>query len=136
MRPFALVLPLALAAALAACSNAGVRNCHRAARADGVGPDGELHYPEVCTASTTPAATPAAPVAPVASDPISQALAHLRVETPDPCRQYARARCEQGDRCEDVVREVNRITTRRRPYPRCIALLRRAERVEPRVAGK
>ena len=127
-----LVVPLVLATALAGCSNAGLRNCHRAAQADGVDANGDLHYPEVCTASTTPAATPA----PVANDPISQALAHLRVETPDPCREYARARCEQGDRCDDVVREVNRIATRRRPYPQCIALLRRAQHAEPRVAGK
>ena len=128
MRTFA----LAAALALAACAPTQTRNCHRSTQADGVGRDGELHYPEVCTASTTPARTttpppPAARRAP-AGDPVSQALARLRPDTPDPCREYTREQCAQGGSCDQVVREVNKIATHKRAYSQCVALLKREAR--------
>ena len=116
----------AVALAMAACAGGPHRDCHRAARPDGVGPDGELHYPEVCAASTTPAA-PAVEQAPVSSDPSTRALAGLRPETPDPCRQYAREHCAQGGHCEQVVSEINRVTQRKRAYAQCVAMLKRDE---------
>ena len=126
MRPF--VLALAAGLALAACSPSMTPDCHRSPHADGVTADGDLHYPEICSASTTPAV-------PVALDPVSQALAGLRVDTPDPCRQYARAHCSPDEGCGAIVHQVNQITARWRPYARCVALLTaqaRATRAEAR----
>src|SRR2546421_422971 len=84
--------PALLPVVFAAAPPAAQRNCHKSSQADGVGPDGELHYPQVCTASTTPAvvAAPArrAAPAPVATGP----LAALRPDAPEPCRDYARDR--------------------------------------------
>ena len=128
MRTFA----FAAALALAACAPSQTRNCHKSTQADGVGRDGELHYPEVCTASTTPARTttpppPAARPAP-AGDPVSQALARLRPDTPDPCREYTREQCEQGTSCDETVREVNKIATHKRAYSQCVSMLKREAR--------
>ena len=116
------IISLAVALAMAACAGGSHRDCHPAARPDGVGADGELHYPEVCAASTTPAAPVVAQ--PVSLDPSTRALAGLRPETPDPCRQYAREHCAQGN-CEQVVSEINRVTQRKRPYAQCMAMLKR-----------
>lgn len=129
MRTFALV-----ALALAACAPTQTKNCHRSTQADGVGRDGELHYPEVCSASTTPARTTAPrtttppPAAAPAGDPVSQALARLRPDTPDPCREYTREQCEQGASCDDAVREVNKIATHKRAYSQCVSMLKREAR--------
>lgn len=127
MRSF--VLALAAGLALAACSPSMHRDCHPSPHADGVTPDGELHYPEICTASTTPAA-------PVALDPLSRALAGLRVDTPDPCRQYARAHCSPDEGCGAIVHQVNLITAHRRPYARCVALLTAQARATPAEARR
>jgi hypothetical protein len=117
---------LLLAFVLAACaSTAPHRQCHKSDHADGVGPDGELHYPEVCTAQTTPAPRHAAP-APVAErDPV---LARLRPETPDPCREYTREQCAAGADCEQVIREVNKIATTKRAYSQCVSMMKREAR--------
>ena len=122
MRTLAFVATLALAACAPTQSH---RNCHPSTRADSVGPDGELHYPEVCTASTTPAKPV---VAPPATDPVSQALARLRPEAPDPCREYTREQCAQGASCDETVREVNKIATHKRAYSQCLSMLRREAR--------
>jgi hypothetical protein len=109
---------LTVTLALAACgATADHRDCHRSSRPDSVGTDGELHYPEVCTASTLPAA-------PLPPDPAAPALAKLRPDTPDPCRQYVREHCSRGETCDDVVRDVNKISSRKRPYAQCVALLK------------
>jgi hypothetical protein len=111
---------LLLAFVLAACaSTAPHRQCHKSDKADGVGPDGELHYPEVCTAQTTPA-RPAPPVDPV--------LARLRPETPDPCREYTREQCAAGADCDEVIREVNKIAKTKRAYSRCVSMIKREAR--------
>lgn len=110
---------LVLALVLAACaSTAPHRQCHPSARADGVDDRGELHYPEVCTAQTTP--TPPPPADPV--------LARLRPEAPDPCRQYTREQCAAGADCAQVIRAVNKIAATRRAYSRCVTMLRREAR--------
>jgi hypothetical protein len=114
---------LFLAFVLAACaSTAPTRQCHKSARADGVGPDGELHYPEVCTAQTTPvrAHTPPPPAHPV--------LARLRPETPDPCREYTREQCAAGADCEQVIREVNKVAATKRAYSQCVSMMKREAR--------
>jgi len=120
MRSLALVFAL-----LAACAPAAHRNCHKSPQADGVGPDGELHYPEVCTASTTPAAPApaaaparrAAPV-PVATGP----LAALRPDAPEPCREYARDRCAANEGCDDAIKLANQLTAKKRAYAQCMKL--------------
>jgi hypothetical protein len=124
MRTFA----FAAALALCACAPSQTKNCHKSTEADGVGRDGELHYPEVCTASTTPARTVTPKPAPVANDPVSQALAHLRPDAPDPCREYTREQCSQGSDCDEAVREVNQIATHKRAYSQCVAMLKREAR--------
>lgn len=113
---------LLLVFVLAACASTPHRQCHKSSQADGVGPDGELHYPEVCTAQTTPARarTPAPPADPV--------LARLRPETPDPCREYTREQCHAGADCEQVIREVNKIATTKRAYSRCVAMMKQEAR--------
>jgi hypothetical protein len=106
---------LLLAFVLAACaSSTPHRQCHTSNKADSVGPDGELHYPQVCTAQTTP--TPA---------PVDPVLARLRPETPDPCREYTREQCASGGDCDQVIREVNKIATTKRAYSRCVAMMKR-----------
>jgi hypothetical protein len=113
---------LLLAFVLAACaSTAHNPQCHKSNRADGVGPDGELHYPEVCTAQTTPARTTPPP-------PVDPVLARLRPETPDPCREYTREQCKAGADCEQVIREVNKIATSKRAYSQCVSLIKREAR--------
>jgi hypothetical protein len=125
MRTFALSMTLAFAA----CAPTPHKNCHKSAHADGVDANGELHYPEVCTASTTPARVAPPPAArPVASDPTSQALAQLRPEAPEPCREYTREQCAQGASCDEIVREVNKIATHKRAYSQCVAMLKREAR--------
>ena len=126
MRTFALVTAIALAA----CAPTQSRNCHKSSQADGVDANGDLHYPEVCTASTTPARVTSPPpvVAPPASDPTSQALAHLRPDTPDPCREYTREQCAQGASCDETVREVNKIAAHKRAYSQCVSMLKREAR--------
>jgi len=123
MRTYALIATLALAACAPTQSH---RNCHKSTQPDGVGADGELHYPDVCTASTMPAAHPAPP--PPAHDAVSQALAKLRPDAPDPCRQYTRDQCAQNASCDDVVREVNKVSSHKRAYSQCVALLKREAR--------
>lgn len=117
MRSLFIVLALT-----AACAPTANRNCHKSSRADGVGPDGELHYPDVCTASTTPAAVvpPArrAAPAPVATGP----LAALRPDTPEPCREYARDRCAANEGCDDAIKLANQLTTKKRAYAQCMKL--------------
>jgi hypothetical protein len=109
---------LLLTFVLAACaSTAPHRQCHKSDKADSVGSDGELHYPEVCTAQTTPPPPPTDPV-----------LARLRPETPDPCRQYTLDQCSAGADCDRVIREVNKIATTRRAYSRCIGMIKREAR--------
>ena len=104
-----------LAFVLAACaSTTPHRQCHTSNKADSVGPDGELHYPQVCTAQTTPAPAPVDPV-----------LARLRPETPDPCREYTREQCASGADCEQVIRQVNKIATTKRAYSRCVSMMKR-----------
>ncbi len=120
------IFALAVALSLAACAPTQPSNCHKSTHADGVGADGELHYPEVCTAGTTPARTTPAP--PVAHDPVSQALARLSPEAPDPCRQYTREQCAQGGSCDEAVREVNKIATHKRAYSQCVSMLKREAR--------
>ncbi|HEY1559231.1 MAG TPA: hypothetical protein VGF94_30630 [Kofleriaceae bacterium] len=100
---------LALALAACAAGTAEHATCHRAARADGVSDDGELHYPELC-----PGAPRLGP------------LDGLTVDTPDPCRQYARAHCAHAVDCRDAVREVNDVMTQPQPYAKCIELLKGA----------
>jgi hypothetical protein len=114
---------LAAALALAACSPTSHPNCHKSTEPDDVGSDGELHYPEVCTTSTTPARTVTS--TPVATDPVSQALAQLRPDAPDPCREYTREHCAQGTDCVETVREVNKIASHKRAYSQCVAMLKR-----------
>jgi hypothetical protein len=123
MRPYM----LAAALALAACApTPATKNCHTSTQADGVDANGNLHYPEVCTASTTPARVVTPPAAPPpATDPVSQALARLRPDAPDPCREYTREQCEQGTSCDETVREVNKIATHKRAYSQCVSMLKR-----------
>jgi len=116
---------LLLAAALAACAPTTTpKSCHKSTQADGVDANGDLHYPEVCTASTTPARVITPAPAP-ATDPVSQALTRLRPDTPDPCREYTREQCEQGASCDETVREVNKIATHKRAYSQCVSMLKR-----------
>ena len=125
MRTFAFASVLALAA----CAPTQTKNCHKSSQADGVDANGDLHYPEVCTASTTPArVTPPPAAQPAAADPTSQALAHLRADTPDPCREYTREQCAQGASCDQIVREVNKIATHKRAYSQCVSMLKREAR--------
>lgn len=126
MRTFALAAALALAACASSPSHS---SCHKSTRPDGVGADGELHYPEVCTAGTTPARTTPAPApAAAAHDPVSQALARLRPDAPDPCREYTREQCSQGASCDEIVREVNKIASHKRAYSQCVGMLKREAR--------
>jgi hypothetical protein len=113
-------------ALLAGCAATPHRECHKSTHADGVGPDGELHYPEVCSTATTPAsptvaqapARKAAP-APVATGP----LAALRPDAPEPCREYAHDKCSRGEACDEAVRAANALTTKKRAYAQCMKLL-------------
>ena len=111
-----------LLALVAACAPAAQRNCHKSSQADGVGPDGELHYPEVCTASTTPAqvapAVRRAGPAQVATGP----LAALRPDAPEPCRDYARDRCAAKEGCDDAIKLANQLTKKKRAYAQCLKL--------------
>jgi len=109
-------------ALIAACVPNAQRNCHKSTQADGVGPDGELHYPEVCTAETTPApaAAPARHAAPVVA---TGPLATLRPDAPEPCRDYARDRCAANEGCDEAIKVANQLTTKKRAYAQCMKLL-------------
>ena len=110
-------------ALISACAPSAQRQCHKSSKADGVGPDGELHYPEVCTAQTTPppvaAAAPAKKPAPHAPTKLDA----LRPDTPEPCRDYARDRCKANDGCDDAIKVANELTTKKRAYAQCMKLL-------------
>ena len=109
-------------ALFAACAPASNRNCHKSSKADGVGPDGELHYPEVCTASTTPAAVAPGPRRAAPAVVATGPLAALRPDTPEPCREYARDRCAAKDGCDDALKLANQLTAKKRAYAQCMKL--------------
>ncbi len=114
----AIVFALAL---IAACAPTAQRQCHKSSKADGVGPDGELHYPEVCTAQTTPPPAHVAAPKQVAHAPTK--LDALRPDAPEPCRDYARDRCKANDGCDDAIKIANTLTTKKRAYAQCMKLL-------------
>ncbi|MBV8760370.1 MAG: hypothetical protein JO257_23965 [Deltaproteobacteria bacterium] len=120
MRRIVFVLAL-----ISACAPTAQRQCHKSSKADGVGPDGELHYPEVCTAQTTPppATRPAAPPAVAKTPHTPTKLDALRPDTPEPCRDYARDRCQANDGCDDAIKIANDLATKKRAYAQCMKLL-------------
>jgi hypothetical protein len=113
---FALVL-------ITACAPTSQRQCHKSSKPDGVGPDGELHYPEVCTAQTTPPPAPARVAKPTAVAHAPTPLDALRPDAPEPCRDYARDRCKANDGCDDAIKIANDLTTKKRAYAQCMKLL-------------
>jgi hypothetical protein len=116
MRRIVFVLAL-----IGACAPTAQRQCHKSSKADGVLPNGELHYPDVCTAETTPPPARVAPPTQVAHTPTK--LDALRPDAPEPCRDYARDRCKANDGCDDAIKVANELTTKKRAYAQCMKLL-------------
>jgi len=116
MRRIVFVLAL-----IGACAPTAQRQCHKSSKADGVLPNGELHYPDVCTAETTPVPVHTAAPKQVAHAPTK--LDALRPDTPEPCRDYARDRCQANDGCDDAIKTANELTTKKRAYAQCMKLL-------------
>lgn len=110
-------------ALIGACAPAAQRQCHKSSKADGVLPNGELHYPDVCTAETTPPPPPAHVAAPKQVAHAPTKLDALRPDTPEPCRDYARDRCNANDGCDDAIKTANELTTKKRAYAQCMKLL-------------